>query len=200
MMTCVFCARTEQPPALFETERLYVMPDKYPICPGHTLIISKDHLACYAVAPDETHRELESTAAIAQAFLKSAYGKPLFIWENGVSGQSVFHAHLHLMPLAVDQIPPELAAHPDVATAASWETVRAHYDRHGHYRYLELAGQRRLVNGHSPALRTVVQLMARATGLRYGHGGWIKTTTPEDVAEVGRRYRAWQEGCRTEYT
>jgi histidine triad (HIT) family protein len=191
MTACVFCARTEQPPALFETERLYVMPDKYPVCPGHTLIISKEHHACYAAAPEATQRELESTTAIAQAFLASAYGKPLFIWENGVSGQSVFHSHLHLMPLPIEAIPAELEAHPDVITVESWGAIQAHYHRHGHYRYLEIAGQRRLVAGHSPALRAVVELLASTTGLRYGQHGWIKTTTPEDVAEVGRRYQTW---------
>jgi diadenosine tetraphosphate (Ap4A) HIT family hydrolase len=168
------------------------MADKFPVCPGHTLIISKEHLRCYAAATEETVRELEATAASVRSFLAAAYGKPLLIWENGVSGQSVFHAHLHLMPLPIDAIPPELEAHPDVAPVESWGAVRAHYDRHGHYRYLELAGQRWLVAGHSPALRSVVDLLARATGLRYSRNGWIKTSTPEDVAEVGRRYVSWR--------
>jgi diadenosine tetraphosphate (Ap4A) HIT family hydrolase len=190
--SCIFCSRSDQPAALFETERLYVMPDKFPICPGHTLIISKEHLACYGAATADLQRELEQAAQVARSFLTEAYGKPLFVWENGVSGQSVYHAHLHLMPLPIDAIPPEIEAHPDVATVDSWDAVRDYFGRHGRYRYLDVAGQRRLVAGHSPALRSVVELLARATGLGYGRDGWIKTTTPEDVAEVGRRYILWR--------
>lgn len=192
MTECIFCGRTDQPPALFETDHLYVMPDKYPLCPGHTLIISKDHLSCYGVAAAELHRELDQTAERTRQFLAAAYGQPSFIWENGVSGQSVYHAHLHLMPLPLDVLPSDLEAHPDVAAIAGWEDVRDHFGRHNCYRYLELEGERRLVVGHSSALVSVVRLLSRATGLRYDHSGWVKTTTPEDVAEVSLRWAKWQ--------
>jgi diadenosine tetraphosphate (Ap4A) HIT family hydrolase len=167
------------------------MPDKYPLCPGHTLIISKNHLACFGEATTDIHRELEQTAARARSFLGAAYGKPLLTWENGVSGQSVFHAHLHLMPLRVDSIPSDVEEHPDVAAIETWDEVRDHFNQHGAYRFLEIAGQRRLLAGHSPVLRSIVDLLARATGLRYSRSGWIKTSTPDDVAEVGRRWQEW---------
>jgi histidine triad (HIT) family protein len=190
--SCIFCTRAEQPSALFETERLYVMPDKFPLCPGHTLIVSKEHLACYGAATADLQRELEQAAEVARAFLAAAYGKPLFTWENGVSGQSVFHAHLHLMPLPVDAIPPEIESHPDVQPIESWEAVGDYFGRHGRYRFLDVGGQKRLVVGYSPALRSVVELLARATGLRYGRQGWIKTCTAEDVEEVARRFASWR--------
>src|SRR5437588_11912183 len=133
------------------------MPDKFPVCAGHTLIISKGHLRCYAAATVELQRELEDAARTARSFLSAAYGKPLLTWENGVSGQSVFHAHLHLMPLPVDDIPSDIEAHPDVSPVQSWDVVREHFDRHGAYRYLEIAGQRRLLAGHSPVLRSIVE-------------------------------------------
>jgi hypothetical protein len=136
--------------------------------------------------------ELEEAAAAARSFLGAAYAKPLFTWENGVTGQSVFHAHLHLMPLPIAALPEDLERHPDVTPINSWEIVRDHFARHGSYRYLELGGQRRLLRGHTPALRSIVTLLANATGLRYGRSGWIKTSTPADVAEVGRRYGEWR--------
>jgi len=191
-LDCIFCHRRDQPPTLFETDRLYVVPDKYPLCPGHTLIISKDHLPCYGAASTDLQRELEATSDRAAQFLRAAYAKPLFIWENGVSGQTVYHAHLHLMPLPIDRLPAELESHPDVISIRGWEAVAGHFARNGHYRYLELGATRRLVDGHSPVLRTVVRVLAEATGLQYSRTGWVKTTTPEDVAEVGRRFAAWQ--------
>jgi diadenosine tetraphosphate (Ap4A) HIT family hydrolase len=172
------------------------MPDKYPLCPGHTLIITKEHLACFGAASPELHRELEEAATAARAFLGAAYAKPLFTWENGIAGQSVYHAHLHLMPLAIAALPDELEQHPDVASIESWEEVRDHFARDASYRYLELGGQRRLLRGHTPALRSIVHLLANATGLRYGRSGWIKTSTPEDVSEVGQRYGEWRRKNR----
>jgi diadenosine tetraphosphate (Ap4A) HIT family hydrolase len=170
------------------------MPDKFPICPGHTLIISKDHLACYGAAMSDLQRELEDAAAQARRFLGEAYGHPLLIWENGVSGQSVHHAHLHLMPMPIESLPADLDTHADVTPIDGWTAVGERYTQDGHYRYLELSGARRLLRGHTPALGHVVRMMSQATGLRYGHRGWIKTTTPDDVAEVARRFRAWRAG------
>jgi diadenosine tetraphosphate (Ap4A) HIT family hydrolase len=171
------------------------MPDKFPITPGHTLIISKEHLACYGAAPADLHAELEEVAGTVQQFLHAAYGQPLFVWENGISGQSVYHAHLHLIPFpgaaAATTIPAEIGSHPDVNAIAGWADVRDHFAAHRSYRYLHFAGERQLLAGHSPVIRSLVRWMSEGTGLRYESQGWIKTTTPEDVAEVGRRWQSW---------
>jgi diadenosine tetraphosphate (Ap4A) HIT family hydrolase len=189
---CVFCARLDQPPPLIETSRLYLMPDKFPLTPGHSLIISKQHLACYGEADEETLDELETLLVETRQFLGAAYGKPVIVWENGVSGQSVFHAHLHLIPMAVERLPIEFDGHPDVTTIADWSAVRQRYRRDGSYRYAQLGADRRLVAGHSPVMAGVGRLIAGATGLRRGPAGWIKTTTADDVADVGRRFSGWR--------
>ena len=59
---CVFCTRRDQPALLFETRSLYVMPDKYPTVPGHVLIITREHLRCYALATQGVLDELEEAA------------------------------------------------------------------------------------------------------------------------------------------
>lgn len=35
--------------------------------------------------------------------------------------------------------------------------------------------------------------LAQLTGLQRVPSGWIKTTTPDDVREVTRRWQAWNE-------
>ena len=189
---CVFCTRAENPTPLFETPTLYAMPDKFPLVPGHTLIVSKEHLACYGAADPETLRELDDAAATVRRFLRAAYGLPVVTWENGVSGQSVFHAHLHLIPLPSDAVPPAVAEHAEVAPIRGWDDVRGHYVQHRCYRYLEVAERRHLVPGYSPALGPFTGWLATVTGLEYGSRGWIKNTTPDDVREVRRRWQDWQ--------
>lgn len=173
---CVFCTNEDNPEPLFETRSLYAMPDKFPLVPGHTLIISKEHLPCYGAAGIELLHELDEVAATVRRFLREAYGAPVLAWENGVSGQSVFHAHLHAIPLSPDALPsevlpPEVAEHADVAPIADWDAVRGHYARHSCYRYLEVAGRRHLFPGYSKALGPVTAWLARLTGLQYAPSG-----------------------------
>lgn len=189
---CVFCTRAENPTPLCETPTLYVMPDRFPLVPGHILIVSKEHLPCYGAARPETLGELDDAAAMVRRFLHAAYGRSVMTWENGVSGQSVFHAHLHLIPLPSDAMPREVAEHAEVAPIRGWDAVRSHYAQHRCYRYLEVAGQRHLVPGYSPALIPFTGWLATMTGLAYGQHGWIKNTTPDDVHEVRRRWQTWR--------
>jgi diadenosine tetraphosphate (Ap4A) HIT family hydrolase len=191
MSDCVFCSRAEQPEVLFETGSLYVMPDKFPLLPGHILIVSKQHLRCHAEAPGGMEAELESAAARVRRFLRDAYGTAALAWENGVSGQTVFHAHLHLLPVPPGEFPIDLDAHGDVAPLDGWQPIRDHFTRHGGYHYLEFAGHRRLIAGRSPALAVVQRWLAQTTGLQRNGREWIKATTVEDVTEVTRRWAAW---------
>ena len=65
---CIFCTRRNQPPVLFETKSFYVMPDKFPFLPGHTLIISKEHRSCFGDTSTEVLGELDEAAARVRTF------------------------------------------------------------------------------------------------------------------------------------
>lgn len=194
---CVFCSRAAQPAPLFERGSVYVVPDKYPLTPGHTLVIAREHLACFGGGTEAVWRDLEESAVIARRFLSDTYGLPLFVWENGVSGQSVFHAHLHLIPLPAAKASRfRLPDDPSLVPISGWESVRTQYLQDGAYRYLEFAGQRHLLPGQSPLLRALTGLLAELTGLRRGPEGWIKTTTPADVDAVHGKWSAWKGNGR----
>lgn len=191
MSECVFCSRRDQPASLFETESLYVRPDKYPLTAGQILIITKQHLRCYGEAPARALIELEECVETVRRFLRDAYQTEASTWENGVAGQTVFHAHLHLLPVPVTGIPAVLNGRDDVRIIEGWDEVQAHFEQYGHYRYIEHNGDRRLIAGHSPVLWGFQRLLEEWTGAKRVDGEWIKPTTPEDVAEVGRRWESW---------
>src|SRR5205814_10204874 len=123
------------------------MPDKYPLLPGHILIISREHRGCYARAGAAIDAELDEAAARVRRFLREVYGTASLAWENGVYGQTVFHAHLHLIPVRSEELPPEVEALPAVSRTADWGSVRQHFASAGAYRYLELGRERRLIAG-----------------------------------------------------
>ncbi len=187
----MFCARCDQPQTLFQAPSLYVMPDKYPTVPGHILIISRDHLPCYAVASAEALRELEWTTARVRAFLEETYATPVIAFENGIAGQTVPHAHLHLLPARITDLSTEATEYRDVTRIAGWQQVQEHFVHWGNYRYIEVGDKRYLIKGYSPVLRVLRQQLAEATGLTWGEHGPEKKTTPDDIREVERRWRTW---------
>jgi len=188
---CIFCRRTEQPQSLFETLHLYVMPDKFPLVPGHILIISHAHLDCYGAASVDVYRELDLASSVVTRFLAEAYARSTLVWENGVVGQSVYHAHLHHIPLPIETLPAEVQAHSDIQRIVSWSEVGDHYRDEGVYRFLGFGGERRLLPGRSPAVRAVSRMLAQTTGLSYGPNGWIRTTPPSTIDELRSRWLAW---------
>jgi diadenosine tetraphosphate (Ap4A) HIT family hydrolase len=192
---CVFCTREGQPEALFETAGLRVVPDKFPMTPGHILIIPKEHLPCLAAAPEGLLAEVEAAAARVRHFLREAYGSEAMAWENGVAGQTVPHAHLHLLPLPLAELPP-VFRDAELVPIDGWEPVRRHYERHGSYRYVAFRGERRLIAGYSPVMARLREFWEQHLPVRWDAGkrDWLRLTTPEDVREVGRRWAEWVKG------
>jgi histidine triad (HIT) family protein len=196
MSDCVFCSRINQPETLFETASLYAMSDKFPVLPGHLLIISRAHLRCYADAPEAVVQELAVAATRLRRFLREAYGTEALLWENGVCGQTVFHAHLHLLPVSTQRLPPCLDEGPDITRIDDWDAVRDHFTRRGGYHSVELGGQRRLIAGNSPVLEATRQWLAQVTGLRHEAGDWVRLATEDDIREVARRWTTWADRVR----
>lgn len=133
---CVFCAHDTLDVVLAETEHFLVIADHAPLAEGHLLIVPRDHYACYGALPLEFDAEERELRERATRFLTDAYRAPIF-FEHGIFRQTVYHAHLHALPLG--------AANPGFAdevsrigeAAPSPDAVRAWYAAQGHYFYLE---------------------------------------------------------------
>jgi diadenosine tetraphosphate (Ap4A) HIT family hydrolase len=97
---CVFC--TVQQEIVFEHPLAYVIQDKFEVTPGHHLIIPKRHF--------ENYFELKSAELLAfnELLLKtkdklrnddaSIEGFNIGINQGECAGQTIFHAHIHLIP------------------------------------------------------------------------------------------------------
>lgn len=101
-MDCLFCkfANREIPlDFLFETENIFAINDINPQAPVHILIIPKRH---FENAPELAASESETLAQIFTSAKEIAGQKGLdsyrTVFNTGAgAGQSVFHAHLHLL-------------------------------------------------------------------------------------------------------
>ena len=100
MTSCVFC---EFPPTadLPRNELAYTRYDKYPVTPGHLLVIPFRHVSNYFEVTAEEKQSLWALVEEAKLFLDRQYapaGYNIGINVGVEAGQTVMHLHLHLIP------------------------------------------------------------------------------------------------------
>ncbi|MDD3643748.1 MAG: HIT family protein [Candidatus Krumholzibacteria bacterium] len=96
---CPFCS----PSGVFlENDLAAAIPDRHPIRPGHTLVIPKRHVASFFdLTPEEAAACFELVRAV-RARLEGEYspgGYKIGINIGRAAGQSVMHAHIHVVPM-----------------------------------------------------------------------------------------------------
>jgi diadenosine tetraphosphate (Ap4A) HIT family hydrolase len=137
---CPFCARSELEGVLTETANFYVAADHAPLVGGHTLIIPKAHYACYGIVPAVLESEFLALKEQLRRFLTATYRAPTF-FEHGVFRQTVFHAHIHAIPLGPADLNLEaMATQSGGQRLRALAEVRAWYAERGQYFTLETPG------------------------------------------------------------
>ncbi len=119
---------------LKETPSFRIVADHAPLLQGHTLIIPRQHYACYGAVPAELDAELIALKDEMRRFFSQFYDTAVF-WEHGVFRQTVFHAHLHCFPIGDAEYP--LSETPHSSLISGQDNIRAWYRTQGHYFYLE---------------------------------------------------------------
>lgn len=101
---CVFCeiAKGNIPASvIYEDELVIAILDTSQITKGHTLVIPKKHYDTLLDCPKETvDRMIEAAQKVASMQISKLGAKGFNILNNGyeIAGQSVMHAHLHVIP------------------------------------------------------------------------------------------------------
>lgn len=101
---CIFCKiiKGDIPSfTVYENEMFKVIMDRFPAAPGHVLIIPKMHHEDIFDMPEEVAKEIYPLAQKIAIAVKEAVGAEgiNIVQNNGkVSGQAVFHFHLHIVP------------------------------------------------------------------------------------------------------
>lgn len=100
MEDCIFCNLPKE--TIFaENELAFAIYDKYPVNPGHALIIPKRHYASYFEATEEEVTALHRLVLEVKRILDRRYnpdGYNVGVNVGGCAGQVVFHVHLHVIP------------------------------------------------------------------------------------------------------
>lgn len=95
---CPFCRPDG---VLFQNDLTYAKPDKYPVNPGHMLIIPKRHVADFFLTTEAEKFALLSLLDEAKYYLDGKHapaGYNIGINVGKAAGQTISHVHLHLIP------------------------------------------------------------------------------------------------------
>lgn len=97
---------------LLITDSFYIVCDVHPLIEGHILIIPKQHISCAGAFSEKLFAEFLMLYQQVSSFAKATYGA-VSSFEHGMLGQTVFHAHVHILPYHGDAttVVPEGANH-----------------------------------------------------------------------------------------
>ncbi|WP_432510883.1 HIT family protein [Kineococcus sp. SYSU DK001] len=102
---CIFCAiaRYEaEASTVYEDETVVAFMDRYPVTPGHLLVVPRRHVVGLEDLDGVTGGHVWAVAQdLARALRRSSFrpgGMNLNVCDGEAAFQTVFHFHLHVMP------------------------------------------------------------------------------------------------------
>lgn len=98
---CPFCLNNLNSEILLENNFSYAIYDKFPVSKGHILIIPKKHNSNYFDLSLEEQKECLILLNNAKKILDKEFkpdGYNIGININKDAGQTIWHAHIHLIP------------------------------------------------------------------------------------------------------
>lgn len=109
---CVFCALRDGPNVVMRNELTFAIRDTTPVTPFHTLVLPYRHAQTYfdltepeLAAANELLLHLRSDIVTADPSVK---GFNVGANVGLVSGQTIFHCHIHLIPRREGDVPDPL--------------------------------------------------------------------------------------------
>ena len=106
---CPFCGEDVVRRAVAVTGSVLALPDRFPVTPGHVLIVPRRHTLDYFTMTPEEHRDAEELLAkLREQILES---DPTVVGFNigancgEAAGQTIEHAHIHLIPRRAGDTP-----------------------------------------------------------------------------------------------
>lgn len=108
---CTFCKilnRQLDGYFVYEDEHFAAFLDKYPVAPGHTLVVPKEHFENYLETPEEVLSGLAKVVKIVSIAVKDAVkadGVRILTNVGESAGQVIFHLHVHIIPTWANDYP-----------------------------------------------------------------------------------------------
>lgn len=99
-MTCLFCEIPESE-IIVNHDLCFARWDKFPVSPGHLLVIPKRHFVSVFDATAGEFQAFREVLVLARKVIEKEYrpdGYNIGVNDGQTAGQSVFHVHIHVIP------------------------------------------------------------------------------------------------------
>jgi diadenosine tetraphosphate (Ap4A) HIT family hydrolase len=101
MTGCPFCERIATSESIAENAHAVAFWDAYPVNPGHALVVPRRHEPDYFALTPAEQDALWRLAAVVRGMIDARHlpdGYNLGVNAGPAAGQTVSHAHLHVIP------------------------------------------------------------------------------------------------------
>ena len=108
MLTCPFCSRLTSGEVTAESDHAVAFPDGYPLTRGHTLVVPRRHVASiYEMSEDEQRDVWQLVARVREQLARELdpAGFNIGLNDGAAAGQTVEHAHIHVIPRYEGDVP-----------------------------------------------------------------------------------------------
>ena len=108
VIDCPFCQSVASNRMEVEYGSVFAIHDKYPVTEGHHLVVTKRHVADYFAMSYNEKRDAEALLSLLKRQMleddPSVQGFNVGMNCGQVAGQTVMHAHIHLIPRRVGDV------------------------------------------------------------------------------------------------
>jgi ATP adenylyltransferase len=107
-INCAFCDGSQEDLILQEKGLVFAMADKFPVSPGHTLIVPRRHCSDYFLLTSEEQAACWGLVNKMKLLLDRQYhpdGYNIGINNLQAAGQTIPHVHIHLIPRYQGDVP-----------------------------------------------------------------------------------------------
>jgi diadenosine tetraphosphate (Ap4A) HIT family hydrolase len=104
---CPFCNLAEDRIWVHNDSAIALL-DNFPVSPGHTLVIPEDHIGTLMELPENDLNNIWALVAHGRKLLIEMYkpdGFNIGINEGTAAGQTIAHAHIHIIPRYNGDVP-----------------------------------------------------------------------------------------------
>ena len=179
---CPFCRPGLDRLALLASKHYLVIPDEYPRCTGHLLLVTRTHLTDHLDAPSTWMHDLETSQASMRRFLLDSFGRYSFL-ENGGNRKEVPHAHLHGVPVELSIDPARFEG--QLHEVGSWDDVRRRAAGADRYAYVETSFARYFVpDDQYWSILNLIRSQTVAQTEGQCEGDWLVRFGPQVVAGI----------------
>ncbi len=182
---------------LFSSENFWIVCDFHPLVQGHILIIPKKHISCFGALPEKIFPEFENIYMKVKNFINHNYGS-VAVFEHGIAGQTVFHAHMHFLPFN-GKIGDIIIEANFIRKIDSLSQIKEEFKKQSKYLFVEVANKKYFIDIKSAYPRFFRDKFANALNVG-DRADWKAAANNEKQMEIFREdINDLREKCKSYY-